>query len=77
MWAAVSQRALPHSSWTGWALGGTLSLGPEVCIMEGGLRHRLERGDWDWLFSIGPATFLNPPFEAGRRKGERRGRKGK
>ena len=44
--------------------------------MEGGLRHRLERGDWDWLFSIGPATFLNPPFEAGRRKGER-GRKGK
>ena len=39
-------------------------------MMEGGLRHRLKRGTRDWLFSIGPATFLNLPFYAGRGKGE-------
>lgn len=43
----------------------------------GRLEAQAEKGDQDWLFSTGPATFLNPPFEAGRRKGEGRGGKGK
>ena len=77
MWAASSQWALPHSSWTGRALGGMFFLWSEVCIMEGGLRHRLKRGTGTGFFSTGPATFLNLPFEAGRKKGEGRGGKGK